>query len=85
MDAPKDYKALTDSEPVRPKTHKFLRATAGDTSVTVEEIGATSQGQRHKRLSRADFAAAHGADPKELEEIAAYARSHGLHVQEPTT
>ena len=97
MDAPKGYKPLTDSQPVRPETHKLLSATAADTPVTVtliarrradgarmpgsEEVVVPSHGPR-KRQSREEFAASHGADPNELEEIAAYARSHGLQVKE---
>jgi kumamolisin len=35
-----------------------------------------------KRLSRAEFAASHGADPAELESVAKFARTHGLEVLE---
>lgn len=97
MNTPHNYKAMTGSRPVRPESHKVLKATADDTPVTVtliarrrpdgpklhkpEEVTAQSHSVR-KRTSRAEFAAAHGSNPRELEEIAGFARSHGLQVKE---
>jgi kumamolisin len=43
--------------------------------------GDTSPGKR-KYLSREEFAAAHGADPQDIEKVEAFAKSHGLVIVE---
>ncbi len=93
----RDYRAVAGSEYAHPHGHKELQATASSNLVTATIIvrrrsdGAKlcneadfTSGARapRKRLSRTEFAARHGADPKELEEVAAFAKSNGLDVLE---
>jgi kumamolisin len=97
MPQPHDYKSLVGSEHAHPQEHQALNPTAGNELVTVTLIVRRRQDGRKLRelkdfpaqpavaaepLSHADFAAAHGADPKELEQVATFARSHGLEVVE---
>jgi kumamolisin len=97
MPIPEDYKPVQGTDHAHPKDHKLLNPTGDDTSVTatiilrrrpgspslrkVEDFAAARRAPR-KHLARGDFAPTYGADPKELENIAAFARSHGLEVVE---
>jgi len=96
MDVPRDYKALKGTEHIYPDDHKFLNPTSdasGSITATVivrrrpdgqklKGMAEFSAGSRtaQPRLSRDQFAKQHGADPKELEEVAAFAKSHDLKV-----
>jgi kumamolisin len=92
-----NYKAVQGSEHPHPSGHKELNATAPADLVTATIIvrrrsdgtklcseAEFTSGARapRKRLSRTEFAARHGADPKELEAVAAFAKSNGLEVLE---
>jgi len=96
MEVPRDYKPLKGTEHTHPEDHKFLNPTSdtsGPITATVivrrrpdgeklkgmAEFSARSRSPQ-PRLSRAEFEDRHGADPKELEEVAAFAKSHGLKV-----
>ena len=57
------------------------RPSAKDLSSAIEEIGAL-QPQERKHLTHEEFAAAHGADPAELEKVEEFAHEHGLDVVE---
>src|SRR5580692_4422381 len=97
MDLPQTYKPVTGTGPIHPESHTALKPTADNTPVMVtmivrrrpdgpampraEEVTAQSHAAR-KRLSRAEFAASHGANPAELESVAQFARTHGLEVLE---
>jgi kumamolisin len=97
MALPKGYKSLTGSEHVHPNDHKDLNPTAGNEPVTVtlivrrqpgaqalrgvKEFSAKANGAKEP-LSHAEFATTHGSDPKELDQVAAWARSQGLEVVE---
>jgi kumamolisin len=97
MPPPQDHTLLHGSEHPHPADHKHLGPAAGTEHATVTLIlrrrddgpklrglddFAVGSGPPPKPLSRAEFAAAHGADPKELDQVAAYARAHGLHIVE---
>jgi|GEM_PF-496386 len=91
------YKAVQGSEHSFPKDHKELRASAGGEPITVtlilrrrpdgakmralSEFSADANAS-HQRPSREQFAAAHGADPKEMAQVEAFARTNGLEVVE---
>jgi len=96
MAPPKGFKSIKGSEHAHPKEHKYLHPTAGNEMVTVtlilrrrggqklrevKDFGAGSKGTG-KALSRAEFAATYGADPKDLAQVAAFARSNDLEVVE---
>ena len=97
MTMPRDYKPLKGTEHKHPAGHTALETTAGSKSVTatvilrrrengknlreMEDFSPQSEASR-KRISRSDFASEHGADPKEMEEVAAFAKTHGLEVVE---
>lgn len=98
MEVPRDYKPLKGTEHIHPEDHKFLNPTSdagGPITVTIivrrrpdgeklKGLPEFSAGSRpaQPRLSREQFAKQHGADPKELEEVAEFAKSHGLKVVE---
>jgi kumamolisin len=97
MTMPRDYKPVKGTEHKHPAGHAALKATAANEPVTatvilrrrqngknlrkLEDFSPQSKAPR-KQISRSDFAADHGADPKELEEVAAFAKSNGLEVVE---
>jgi|SRR5579863_2783917 len=97
MALPKGYKALKGSEHVHAEDQKDLNPTAGNEPVTatlilrrrpggpslrgIKEFSAKPNGAKEP-LSREAFAENHGADPKELEQVAEWARSQGLEVVE---
>jgi kumamolisin len=89
------YDILKGSEHEHPPAHKDLNASAPGQPVTVTLIlrrrgGAKALGlgdfakphQRPELLSRAEFAASHGADPKDIAAVETFAKSHGLDVVE---
>ncbi len=90
------YEVLKGSEHQHPPEHRDLSATAPGELVTVTLIvrrraGAQPLGlsdfsaraaAREEPLSHADFAAAHGADPRDVSAVEAFARTHGLQVLE---
>jgi kumamolisin len=95
MALPHGYEPVTGTDHAHPKDHKVLNPTGGENLVTATMIVrrrpggpklkevkdfAAKPGAPRKHLSHADFAASHGADPKELAEVAAFAKSHGLEV-----
>ena len=97
MNLPHGYKAVTGTEHGHPNGHKDLNPTAPGEQVTatiivrrrkdgtklrdVADFQAESKAPR-ARTTRADFVAKHGADPKELEAVAEFAKSQGLEVVE---
>lgn len=97
MRLPRSYRALKKSEHNHPEGHRFLRKTPNDIPVTVtlvlrrrpdgekfrksEEVSVRSR-PLHKYIKRSKFAAVRGADPKELKEVAQFARSVGLKILE---
>jgi kumamolisin len=94
MTLPNGYKAIEGTEHTH-ATHKDLGATAANEPVTVtlvlrrREGGPTPRavaefapGKGHKPLSRAQYAAAHAADPADVAEVTAFAKAHGLDVVE---
>ena len=89
------YTLLKGSEHQHPARHKRLNPTSGHETVTVTMIlrrksggpkmrGLDDFAARHGAAAstHAKYASDHGADPKELEQVAAFARSHGLKVLE---
>jgi kumamolisin len=97
MALPKGYKSIKGSEHVHPLDQKELSPTAGSEPLTVTLIlrrrtdGGELQGikdfsaksERAKEPpSHEEFAATHGADPKELEQVAEWVKSQGLDVVE---
>jgi kumamolisin len=60
----------------------LLRRRQGDAEPTPDEAGVTVNGKRLARPTRESFAARHGADPKELEAVKAFAVAEGLSVTE---
>lgn len=95
MTLPSNYKPVKGTEHIHPASHAILNPTAGDQPVTatvilhrrqngatmskMEDFSAQSKTPR-KRISRSDFTAQHGADPKQLAAVEAFAKSHGLEV-----
>jgi kumamolisin len=93
MDSPRGYKAIAGTDHPHPADHKPLNPTAPGELVTatifvrrkpngaklreVADFGGTSP---RVRISHDEFAAEHGADPKEMEAVAAAAKAHGLEV-----
>ena len=81
MALPRGYKSVTGTDHAHPKDHKVLQPTDGEKLVTatmivrrrpggpklrgVGDFAAKPRSPR-KHLSREEFAASHGADPKEL-------------------
>ncbi len=95
MTLPTGYKAVAGTEHAHAAAHKDLKATATNEPITVtlvlnrREGGAKprtvadfSGGESRAPLSRAQFAAAHGADPGDVAAVVAFAKSHGLDVVE---
>jgi kumamolisin len=91
------YTVLKGSEHSHPTQHKRLNVTSGNETVTVTMIlrrkqggpkvrglkdFAAKPGATHAPPRHANYARDHGADPKELEQVAAFAQSHGLRVLE---
>jgi kumamolisin len=91
------YVSLEGSEHVHAKDHKDLNKTAASELVTVTLIlRRREDGKKLRELkdfpakssqvgqpvSHAKFAALYGADPKELQQVADFAKSHGLDVLE---
>jgi len=87
-----DYRPVNGTEHGHPATHKVLTQTAGNQQVTatlivrrrnsmpkMEEFSARSRGSR-PLLTRVKFVDQHGADPKDLAEVEAFAKEHGLEV-----
>lgn len=97
MAIPHNFKAVAGSERIHPAGHTATNATAGSQLVTATVIVRRQpQGQKMKKLeefsaqsrtprvtlSRAEFAAQHGADPGEMQAVSDYAKSQGLEVVE---
>jgi len=95
MRLPHGYKSVKGSEHAHPDGHKDLHPTAaGDVVTATIVVRRRTDGAKLRnvedfkpgsakpaaRSARANFAAQHGADPKELEEVAAFAKSNGLEV-----
>jgi kumamolisin len=91
------YTVLKGSEHPHPTQHKSLNVTSGTETATVTMIlrrnpggpklrglkdFAAKGGSIHAPPTHAQYARDHGADPKELEQVAAFARSNGLKVVE---
>jgi kumamolisin len=97
MATPKGFAVLKGTEHSRPSGHHVLKASAQDEPVTVTVIvrrrsggpqmatvdafSAKPAASRASR-SRSQFVADHGADPKDLDEVAAFARTYNLSVVE---
>ena len=97
MNLPEDYKPVKGTEHNHPPGHKALNPTAGNEPVTatvilrrrvngpkLRELDEFSPQSKTppKKISRSEFAADYGADPKEMEQVASFAKSHGLEVVE---
>jgi kumamolisin len=97
MASSQGYTQLKASEHQHPARHKILNPSAGHETVTVTMIVRRKQGSPKMHTledysakrgaggattTHATFAGDHGADPKELDQVAAFARSHGLTVVE---
>ncbi len=97
MPLPAGYKAIQGSDHAFPKDHQELKASAGAEQITVTLIlrrrtdgakmralseFAADANASHQRPTREQFAAAHGADPKEMAQVEAFARANGLEVVE---
>jgi kumamolisin len=91
------YIPLKGSEHHHPAKHKTLNPTASHETVTVTMIlrrkpggpkmrgledFAARQGAANAASTHAKYVSDHGADPKELEQVAAFAQSHGLKIVE---
>jgi kumamolisin len=88
------YKPVPGGEHGLPKGHKKLTPTQGDEQVVVTVVVRRRPGRTDMRdlkefaggpsrpLTRAQFAAANGADPKEIKLVEAFGRTHGLKVVE---
>jgi kumamolisin len=91
------YVSLEGSEHTHANIHKDLNKTAATEPVTVTLILRRRQdgnhvraledfsvhsGKENKLVSHTDFAALYGADPKELQQVADFAKSQGLDVLE---
>jgi kumamolisin len=97
MASSQGYIQLKGSEHQHPAGHKSVNPSVDHEMVTVTMIVRRKPGGRKMRSlddfsamrgaaratsTHASFAGDHGADPKELEQVAAFARSHGLTVAE---
>jgi kumamolisin len=86
------YRSLKGSEHPHPADHKKLRRTSGSEEVTVtlllrRRAGHPVMQPEHMaagapRPGREAFASQRGADPKELESVAAFAKENGMKVLE---
>ena len=86
------YRSLKGSEHPHPADHKKLRRTSGSEEVTVTLLlrrkpgHAAMQPERAAagapRPTREAFASQRGADPKELDAVAAFAKDNGMKVLE---
>ncbi|MEO7194198.1 MAG: S53 family peptidase [Pseudonocardiaceae bacterium] len=56
------------------------RRSAARPAAAAEAISASAQQRLPRHLTREEFANQHGADPSDLERVAAFAREHGLDV-----
>jgi kumamolisin len=94
------YKPVKGSTHVIPKAHKLLKATSPREMITVTLIVRRRKGGPkmreakdfavkaaavHAPVNRAQFIADHGADPREIEQVIAFAKSNGLDVVETNT
>jgi kumamolisin len=94
---PDNYKSLDGSAHSHPAKHQKLDPAAGNELVTVTLVVRRRPGHSRLRelsdfspasraagpaLSHTQFAAAYGADPRELDQVAAFARTHNLVVLE---
>jgi kumamolisin len=97
MASSQGYILLKGSEHQHPAGHESLNPSAGHEAVTVTMIVRRKQGGPKMRTledfsarrgasgatsTHASFAGDHGADPRELEQVVAFARSHGLTIVE---
>ena len=97
MKSPGAYKPLKGSTHAIPKEHKLLKATSPREMITVTLIvRRRKDGSKlrevkdfsakvsavHEPVDRERFIANHGADPKEIEQVVAFAKSSGLDVVE---
>ncbi|HEV7926802.1 MAG TPA: S53 family peptidase [Verrucomicrobiae bacterium] len=97
MKLPSGYKALKGSEHSLPKGDKALKPTSENEMATVTlilrrrldgpklktlEDFSANPGANGPSIARADFTAAHGADPDEMNKVVEFAQSHGLAVLE---
>lgn len=97
MALPRGYKTLKGSEHPHPPEHKRLTPAEENQPVTVTLIlrrcpsgkrpldlkqFAAATTRAYKPPSRAEFAASNGADPKEIDQVVAFARDHNLEVVE---
>lgn len=97
MNSPQENRAVAGTAHAHPNGHTKLNPTAPGQLVTAtimvrrkpdgsrlrNEADFTARAKAPaKRLSRAEFAATHGSDPKELQEVEAFAKSQGLEVLE---
>jgi kumamolisin len=95
MASPHDYKSIPGSEPSIPSDHKNLNPTSGNESVKLTLILRRRKDGKALRelkefqpkslaanppLSHQDFAAFHGADPNEMEQVEHFALANGLKV-----
>jgi kumamolisin len=97
MELPHGYQSIIGTEHAHPNSHKAINPSAPGDLVTatimlhrrtdgtklrgVDDFKAGSPAPR-ERMSRTEFAARHGADPNEIEEVEAFAKSNGLEVIE---
>jgi kumamolisin len=97
MATPKGFVLLKGTEHAHPTGHHVLKPSAGNELVTVtvivrrrpggpkmaalEAFSAKSATSKPSH-SRTQFAADHGADPKDLDEVVAFARAHQLSIEE---
>jgi len=97
MASTRDYQPVKGSEYLHPKDHKQLDRTAANEMGTVTLVlRRRPDGQKLRALKdfsaaakkpaktadRSNFAAAHGADPKDLDQVAAFARANHLEVMQ---
>jgi kumamolisin len=97
MKSPGAYKPLKGSTHSIPKAHKLLKATSPREMITVTLIVRRRKGGPklrqvkdflakvnavHEPVDRQRFIANHGADPKDIDQVVAFAKSSGLDVVE---
>jgi kumamolisin len=81
---PQDHRVVKATATDSPVTATIIvrrrSAQPGDPKLrALDDFTAEARAPR-KQLSRSDFLAAHGADPKELDQVAAFAKENGLEV-----
>src|SRR5471032_310939 len=97
MATPKGFVLLKGTEHAHPTGHHVLKPSAGNELVTVTVIVRRRPGGPKMAAleafsaksatfkpshSRTQFAADHGADPKDLDEVVAFARAHQLSIED---